>query len=172
MLTEASDRHHVVGAVEAGASGYLLKSMGLRQMCDGVRSVLHGKSSIDPTVAGRILDHLRKQHENSALLSTLDADDRQIVALLAEGMSNREISQVLGIAEKTAKNHVSALLRKLNMRNRTQAAVFGADVYRSLSAVPDSPAPSPPRAVRNGRTSPSRQPRRTSRNTREAAAVT
>lgn len=129
ILTSYDDDEALFSAVIAGASGYLLKQIRGASLTDAIVQVSQGRSLIDPTLVGALLDRLR--------LPTPDAEppgddidltprESQILDLIADGLTNREIGDRLHLAEKTVKNYVSGLLAKLNMRRRTQAAVFGA----------------------------------------------
>jgi two-component system response regulator DevR len=115
----------------AGAAGYLLKEIGGSSLTDAVRAVAAGKSLLDPAVTGRLLERLRNPPDTDPRLNSLTEREREILDLIAAGGSNREIGQQLFLAEKTVKNYVSSILAKLNMRRRTQAAVFGAEVRKS-----------------------------------------
>jgi two-component system response regulator DevR len=129
ILTSYDDDEALFAAVMAGASGYLLKQVGGRSLIDAIREVAGGRSLLDPAVTGRLLDRLRHPEQPDARVSSLTSREQQILKLVAEGLSNREIGDHLFLSEKTVKNYVSSLLAKLNMHRRTQAAVFGAQVY-------------------------------------------
>ena len=131
ILTSYDDDDALFSAVMAGASGYLLKQIRGSSLVEAVRSVAAGRSLLDPAVTGRLLDRLRHPPQEDSRVSGLTSREREILDLIAEGLSNREIGQRLFLAEKTVKNYVSALLAKLNMTRRTQAAVLGAEVRRS-----------------------------------------
>jgi two-component system, NarL family, response regulator DevR len=131
ILTSYDDDDALFAAVMAGAAGYLLKEIGGSSLTDAIRAVAAGKSLLDPAVTGRLLERLRNPPRTDPRLSTLTEREREILDLIAAGGSNREIGQQLFLAEKTVKNYVSSILAKLNMRRRTQAAVFGAEVRKS-----------------------------------------
>ena len=128
ILTSYDDDEALFAAVMAGASGYLLKQIGGRSLLDAIRTVATGKSLMDPSVTGRLLERLRHPPVADRRVAALTAREREILDLIADGLSNRQIGERLFLAEKTVKNYVSALLAKLNMQRRTQAAVFGAEV--------------------------------------------
>ncbi|MET0692898.1 MAG: response regulator transcription factor [Propionibacteriaceae bacterium] len=128
ILTSYDDDEALFAAVMAGASGYLLKQIGGRSLTDAIRDVAAGKSLMDPAVTGRLLERLRHPTAPDPRVASLTAREREILDLIADGMSNKQIGQSLFLAEKTVKNYVSGLLAKLNMQRRTQAAVFGASV--------------------------------------------
>jgi two-component system response regulator DevR len=120
VLTSFDDPTEVRAAVEAGAVGYLLKGSPPEACVSAVRQVAQGRGVLDPTVAGHLLD---RGSEDSAGLARLSPQEHRVASLLAEGLTNRQIGQRLGLAEKTVKNHVSAVLTKLGAANRTEAAL-------------------------------------------------
>jgi DNA-binding NarL/FixJ family response regulator len=126
MLTSYSDEEAIVGAVMAGASGYLLKQADAERLTQAIRDAAAGESSLDPRAAGMLLNQFRelsaKQAENE--LSGLTDRERRMLALIAEGYTNRAIGEVLHLSEKTVRNHVSQLLRKLGFQRRSQAAAW------------------------------------------------
>jgi len=126
MLTSFSDDEALLQAVLAGASGYLLKQIRGTDIVDAVRRTAAGESLLDPTVTGRLLARFRAPTETDERLARLTAQERRILALIADGMTNRQIANEMHLAEKTVKNYVSSLLAKLGMERRTQAAVFAA----------------------------------------------
>ena len=128
ILTSYDDDEALFAAVMAGASGYLLKQIAGRSLTDAIRAVAAGKSLMDPAVTGRLLERLRNPAVTDPRVESLTVREREILDLIADGLSNRQIGQRLFLAEKTVKNYVSALLAKLNMQRRTQAAVLGAEV--------------------------------------------
>jgi two-component system response regulator DevR len=131
ILTSYDDDEALFSAVMAGAAGYLLKQIAGRSLTDAIRTVAAGRSLMDPAVTGRLLERLRHPTAPDSRVSSLTAREREILDLIADGLSNKQIGERLFLAEKTVKNYVSALLAKLNMQRRTQAAVFGAEVRRS-----------------------------------------
>ena len=126
MLTSFSDDEVLFQAIMAGAAGYLLKQIKGTDIVDGVRRVARGESLLDPTVTKRVLDRLRKPPEEDERLARLTPQERRILELIAEGLTNRQIADTIHLAEKTVKNYVSNLLSKLSMERRTQAAVYAA----------------------------------------------
>ena len=131
ILTSYDDDEALFAAVMAGASGYLLKQIGGRSLTDAIRTVAAGRSLMDPAVTGRLLERLRNPPVMDPRVASLTEREREILDLIAEGLSNRQIGERLFLAEKTVKNYVSALLSKLSMQRRTQAAVLGAEVRGS-----------------------------------------
>ncbi len=130
ILTSYDDNDAVFAAVMAGASGYLLKQIRGTSLVDAIRQVAAGGSLLDPVATARLLARLRDEAPHDPRLASLTEREREILGLIAEGMTNREIGTRLFLAEKTVKNYVSALLAKLGMQRRTQAAVYGAEVLR------------------------------------------
>jgi two-component system response regulator DevR len=128
ILTSYDDDDAVFAAVMAGAAGYLLKQIRGSSLLDAIRQVAAGRSLLDPGVTERVLSRLREGAPQDQRLAALTEREREILDLIAEGLTNRQIGERLFLAEKTVKNHVSALLAKLGMQRRTQAAVFGAQL--------------------------------------------
>jgi DNA-binding NarL/FixJ family response regulator len=128
MLTSFADDEALFEAIVAGASGYLLKQIRGTDIVDAVRKVADGQSLLDPAVTARVLAWMREPKAEDERLARLTGQERKILALIAEGLTNRQIAERMFLAEKTVKNYVSNLLAKLGMQRRTQAAVFGAEV--------------------------------------------
>ena len=126
MLTSFADDEALFEAVIAGAAGYLLKQVRGSDILDAVRRVAAGESLLDPALAGRVAERLRRGPEEDERLRDLTGQERKILHLLADGRTNREIAAELFLAEKTVKNDVSNLLSKMGMRRRTEAAVYAA----------------------------------------------
>ncbi|MFP5308946.1 MAG: response regulator [Actinomycetes bacterium] len=124
MLTSFSDDEALFDAIMAGASGYLLKETRANDLVDAVRRVAAGESLLDPAVTGRVLERLRKGDEEDPRLAALTDQERRILELVAEGLTNRQVAERIHLAEKTVKNYVSNILAKLGMSRRTEAAVF------------------------------------------------
>jgi two-component system response regulator DevR len=123
ILTSFDDDDAVLAAVLAGADGYLLKQVRGSSLVDGIRAVSRGASLLDPEVTARVV---QRAHD-APPVGSLTARETEILGLIAEGMSNREIAGTLFLAEKTVKNNVSSILAKLGMQRRTQAAVYAAE---------------------------------------------
>jgi DNA-binding NarL/FixJ family response regulator len=130
MLTSFADDEALFEAILAGASGYLLKQVRGTDIVDAVRRVANGESLLDPATTKRVLDRMREPQAEDERLASLTGQERKILVLIAEGLTNRQIAERMFLAEKTVKNYVSNLLAKLGMQRRTQAAVFGAEVLR------------------------------------------
>ncbi|WP_426319897.1 response regulator [Microbacterium sp. E-13] len=125
ILTAYDDDAAVSAAVIAGAAGYILKDIGGPSLVDAVRAVARGRSLMDAAVAQRAAERIRRRaDDDDPRLGSLGLRERQILRLIADGRTNRQIGDELGIAEKTVKNYVSSMLSKLGLERRTQAAVF------------------------------------------------
>lgn len=127
ILTSYSEEQAVLAAVLAGASGYLLKNVGRAELLRAIRVVAGGESLLDPAVTSVVLARLKdlstREDPQVALLSQRE---REVVALVAEGRTNKEIASDLIISENTARNHVSRILDKLGLTRRSEAATFAA----------------------------------------------
>ncbi|MDT0301858.1 response regulator transcription factor [Streptomonospora wellingtoniae] len=128
MLTSFADDDALYDAVMAGAAGYVLKQIHGADLVGAVRTVAAGGSLLDPASAGRMLDRLREGPPEPDPLAELSPQERQILDLIGEGMTNRQIGERLYLAEKTVKNYVSSLLSKLDLKRRTQAAILVAEL--------------------------------------------
>jgi DNA-binding NarL/FixJ family response regulator len=126
ILTSFADDEALFQAIMAGAAGYLLKQLKGADIVDAVRRVSEGQSLLDPAVTARVLERLRKGPEEDESLASLTDQERRILELIAEGLTNRQIAERIHLAEKTVKNYVSNVLSKLGMERRTQAAVYAA----------------------------------------------
>lgn len=126
MLTSYADEEALFASIAAGASGYVLKRIGSRELVDAVRAVATGQSMLDPAVTGSVLNRLRstQQLEEGGVFAELTEQERRVLAQLASGSSNREIATALDLAEKTVRNYVSSILGKLDLTSRSQAAGF------------------------------------------------
>jgi DNA-binding NarL/FixJ family response regulator len=126
ILTSFADDEALFDAIMAGAAGYLLKQIKGNDLIDAIRRVASGQSLLDPEVTARVLERLRNGPEEDERLARLTEQERKILDLIAEGLTNRQIAERIFLAEKTVKNYVSNLLAKLGMERRTEAAVFAA----------------------------------------------
>jgi len=126
VLTAFDDEQAVVGAILAGASGYLLKQVRGQDLVLAVREVAAGRSLLDPVTTARVLERVRQQAggEQDDALATLTEQERRVLELIGEGLTNRQIAARLFLAEKTVKNYVTSILAKLGMERRTQAAAW------------------------------------------------
>jgi two-component system, NarL family, response regulator DevR len=124
MLTSFADDEALFDAIMAGAAGYVLKQVRGSDLVDSVKRVAAGQSLLDPSVTATVLERLRRGPEEDPGAPHLTDQERRILDLLAEGLTNRQIGERLYLAEKTVKNYVSNLLMKLGMHRRTEAAVY------------------------------------------------
>jgi DNA-binding NarL/FixJ family response regulator len=124
MLTSFADDEALIAAVIAGASGYVLKEIRGGDLVDSIRKVAAGETLLDPAVTRRVIERLRSGPPEDERLSRLSAQERRVLALITEGMTNRQIGEQLYLAEKTVKNYVSNVLAKLGLNRRTEAAIF------------------------------------------------
>jgi DNA-binding NarL/FixJ family response regulator len=126
MLTSYGDDQALLGAIMAGAAGYVLKQTCGSDLVNAVRTVAAGKSTLDAHAAQRVMDRLRERMASVDPLSALTDQEKKVLDLVGEGLTNRQIAERMFLAEKTAKNYVSSLLTKLGMERRAQAAAFSA----------------------------------------------
>ncbi len=124
MLTSYADDEALFNAIMAGASGYVLKDIRGNDLVDAVRQVAAGRSLLDPVATQRVLERLRKGEERDERLDALTDQERRILELIGEGLTNRQIGERMHLAEKTVKNYVSSLLAKMGMERRTQIAAY------------------------------------------------
>ena len=126
MLTSYPDEEAVLAAIIAGASGYLLKQVRARDLVAGLEAVGRGESLLDPAVTGKVLERMRRiaTSDEPDELAALTSQERKILALVAEGMTNKEIAAEVFLSDKTVKNYVSSILAKLNLERRAQAAAY------------------------------------------------
>lgn len=128
MLTSFADDEALFDAVMAGAAGYVLKQIRGTDLVSAVRTVASGQSLLDPGSTARMLQKIRDRAERHDPLEMLSDQERRILDLIGEGLTNRQIGERLYLAEKTVKNYVSNLLSKLDMQRRTQAAALAAQL--------------------------------------------
>ena len=126
MLTSFDDDEALFNAMMAGAGGYVLKQVRGNDLIDNVRRVAGGQSTLDPNLTTKLLERLRRHNDEDEEIARLTEQERRILELLAEGLTNRQIADRMILAEKTVKNYVSNLLAKLGMARRTEAAVYAA----------------------------------------------
>lgn len=128
MLTSYSDDEALLDSIMAGASGYLLKQVLGQDLVAAVRTVAAGGSLLDPRAASVVMERMRRGAEPRGPLAELSDREREVLVLIGEGLTNRQIGERLFIAEKTVKNYVSHLLAKLGLERRTQAAVLASEL--------------------------------------------
>ncbi|QYG95584.1 response regulator transcription factor [Iamia sp. SCSIO 61187] len=126
MLTSFSDDEALFESILAGAAGYVLKEVRGGELISSIRRIAAGETLLDPAITTRVLERLRRGPEEDERLAGLTDQERRILALLADGLTNRQIAEQMILAEKTVKNYVSNLLAKLGMSRRTEAAVYAA----------------------------------------------
>ncbi|WP_431959029.1 response regulator [Actinacidiphila sp. bgisy160] len=141
MLTSYADDEALFDAIMAGASGYVLKDIRASDLVGAVRDVAGGRSLLDPVATARVLERLRGGGERQqGRLADLTDQEKRILDLIGEGLTNRQIGDRLHLAEKTVKNYVSSLLAKLGMQRRTQAAAYVARLRSGGGTNPDTGA--------------------------------
>lgn len=126
VLTSYADDQVIVDAISAGADGFLLKEINRDGLIDAIAKVSNGQSVLDPAVTGRVFGKVQSLLQNPAShkLSTLSAQERKVLALVAEGKTNKEIGVAMGLSDKTIKNYFSNILDKLQLSRRSQAAAY------------------------------------------------
>ncbi len=128
MLTSYADDEALFGSIMAGAAGYLLKQIRGQALAEAIDRVAAGESLLDPSVTAKVLERMRRLAAGEAdELAVLSPQERKILALIAEGKTNKEIAQEVFLSDKTVKNYVSSILSKLNLRRRSEAAAFMAE---------------------------------------------
>jgi len=124
MMTSFADDEALYASVMAGAAGYVLKQIRARDLIEDVKKVAKGGSLMDPRAVARVIERISRPPQAISALSTLSPQEHRLLELIAEGMTNREIAETMFLAEKTIKNYVTGLLSKLNVSNRTEAAII------------------------------------------------
>jgi two-component system, NarL family, response regulator LiaR len=127
VLTSFVDDEHLLPAMRAGAAGYLLKNVQPQELARAIRAADAGEALIDPAVAARLVEALAEAEPGDGY-ERLTPREREVLALIGRGFSNKRIAFELGVAEKTAKTHVSNLLGKLGLADRTQAALYASRI--------------------------------------------
>jgi len=130
MFTSYSDDEALFEAIMAGASGYLLKRVMGTDLIGAVRRVAAGESLLDPGLVGSVLERLRRGPEEDPRYAALGDQERRILDLIGEGLTNKQIAERVFLAEKTVKNYISGMLRKLGVSSRTGAAMYLVDRVR------------------------------------------
>jgi two-component system, NarL family, response regulator DevR len=130
ILTSYDDDDALFAAIMAGAAGYVLKQVRGQDLIDMIRRVAAGQSTLDPAVTARVLERVRSGATAQQEPHRLSVREKQILDLIGEGMTNRQIAGAMFLAEKTVKNYVSSLLAKLGLTSRTQAAIYAARTSR------------------------------------------
>ena len=126
ILTSFSDDDALLEAIMAGAAGYVLKQIRSNDLVDAVRRVAAGENLLDSGVTARLVERLRRGPDEDEVIARLTPQEHEVLSLLAEGLTNRQIAERMGLAEKTVKNYVTSVLSKMGMARRTEAAVYAA----------------------------------------------
>lgn len=136
VLTSSSNERNVQEALSAGARGYLLKDNDGAALANGLRTVAAGQPVLDPSMASQVLNLVKNRGEMTAAgkLSQLSPQERRVVAYLADGLTNKEIGDRLGLTEKTVKNYLATIFSKLNIARRTQAAALFVEASKNDTA--------------------------------------
>src|ERR1700690_3060610 len=129
MLTSFGDDEALFDAIMAGAAGYVLKQIRGTDLVGAVRTVASGESMLDPEAASRVMRRMRDQAQRAGPLAGLTPQERRILELIGEGLTNRQIGGRMYLAEKTVKNYVSGLFAKLGLERRTQAAAYAVRAF-------------------------------------------
>ena len=126
ILTSYAEDENLFAAIRAGAVGYVLKQVGSDDLIRAIEAAARGEASLDPALTQRVFDQVRDsmRAQESSAFAELTEQELNILALVAEGMTNRAIAEKLFLAEGTVRNHVSSILDKLHVSNRAEAAVF------------------------------------------------
>ena len=124
VFTSFSDDAHVFSAIKAGASGYLLKDSSAPELQQAIRDVYHGRSSLHPVIARKVIQLLRQPSDQGLAEEALSLREVEVLKCVAHGMANQEIARELKIKEGTVRIHVGHILNKLQLTNRTQAALY------------------------------------------------
>lgn len=124
MLSSFSDDESIYDSIMAGASGYILKGLDAQELIKSIETVAEGKSLLDPNITAKVFQRMRAMSEQQLLLQGLTHQEKEVLKLLAQGKSNKEIAQIMLLGEKTVRNYVSQVLSKLGVNNRVEAASF------------------------------------------------
>jgi two-component system, NarL family, response regulator DevR len=124
MLTSFADDEALYASIMAGAAGYILKQIRARDLIEDVKKVAGGASLMDTRMVAKVIERIANPPEADARFSSLSPQEKRILELISEGKTNKQIAEALFISEKTVKNYTTALLAKLKMNNRTEAAVY------------------------------------------------
>lgn len=124
ILTSFNDDQALFSAIMAGAAGYVLKQVKGTDLVETIRKVAAGQSMLDPAVTAQVLERVRNGPASDPALDHLTEQERRILELIGQGLTNRQIAREVSLAEKTVKNYVSSLLAKLGVSSRTQAAIY------------------------------------------------
>ncbi|OEG00109.1 DNA-binding response regulator [Vulcanibacillus modesticaldus] len=123
MLTSYDDDETIYEAIMAGASGYILKEISSKDLVKAIRQVAGGKSLIDPAITAKLLNKIRNLRKENKI-NELTEQEKNVLGLIAKGMTNKEIAKMMVLSEKTVRNYVSQILAKLEVNNRAEAAAY------------------------------------------------
>ena len=126
ILTSFDDDDALMHAIVAGAAGYVLKQIRANELIDSIRRVAAGESLLDPVTTARMLERMRQGTPEDEVIARLSPQEHRVLELLADGLTNRQIAEQMYLSEKTIKNYVTAVLTKMGMARRTEAAVYAA----------------------------------------------
>ena len=124
VLTSFTDDEHIMPAIEAGATGYLLKDVSAEDLVKAIQGAHQGQAQLHPEVARKLMEQVRQPRKSERPGEDLTPREMEVLKLIASGMSNKEIARELVMTERTVKGHVSNILGKLNLQDRTQAALY------------------------------------------------
>ncbi|MGH2586266.1 MAG: response regulator [Dehalococcoidia bacterium] len=124
VLTSFQDDEHIMPAIEAGATGYLLKDVSAPELVKAIEGAFQGQAQLHPEVARKLMEQVRQPRRRQDPAEELTPRERDVLGLIASGMSNKEIARELVMTERTVKGHVSNILGKLGLQDRTQAALY------------------------------------------------
>jgi two-component system, NarL family, response regulator LiaR len=124
VLTSFAEDEQILPAIRAGAKGYLLKDSSADDLLHAIREVYGGESPLSPTIARKLIQEINRPQQTLKTFETLSERELEVLNLVADGLSNQEIAERLVISERTVRNHVGNILAKLNLENRTQAALY------------------------------------------------
>ena len=136
MLTGYGDDQALLGAIMAGAAGYVMKQASSEELVGAVRAVAAGRSTLDADAATRVMRRLREGSATDQSVASLSAQEKRVLDLIGDGLTNRQIAERMYLSEKTAKNYVSAVLGKLGMQRRSQAAALAARLTSPAELAP------------------------------------
>jgi two-component system response regulator DevR len=128
MLTSFNDEDALFASIMAGAAGYVLKDVDGDSLLNALRKVASGQSLLDPAVTTRVLERIRNGERGDKRLAGLTDQERRVLTLIGEGLTNRQIAAEMFLSEKTVKNYVTSLMRKLGLERRTQVAILATKI--------------------------------------------
>ena len=126
MFTSYADEEALFSSIIAGAAGYVLKRIDATELVDAIHKVADGQSLLDPALTEQVFRRIRGEEPDDPLIARLSQQERRVLELIGDGMTNRQIADEMYLAEKTVKNYVSSVLRKLDMKRRSEAAAYAA----------------------------------------------